>query len=346
MPYGEVWRSHRKAFHREFQPQFVSRHHPKQIKATHDLLRRLLTSPQDWYEHVRHHAGAVIMDIAYGIQVLDKNDPFILIAKAASTGITIASTPGAFLVDTLSLLKYIPAWVPGAGFQRRASEWKKRTEDLIHLPYAALKKEQAAGIDKPSFVSRSLSAIDALGNVAEQEGIIRDTAPMIYLEVQAKAQAELDAVIGRAQLPTFADRESLPYVMAVVKETLRWEGVASIAVPRQLREDDHYKGYFVPKGSIILPNSWAILHDEQLYPDPFTFKPERFLKDGRIDPSVQDPEAAAFGYGRRICPGKSMGLDAVWLTAASILAAFDIKRMTTPDGSCVEPNFIAVGITW
>ncbi|KAF7981481.1 hypothetical protein HWV62_33529 [Athelia sp. TMB] len=344
------------------------------------------------------------MDIAYGIQVLDKNDPFILIAKAASTGITIASTPGAFLVDTLSLLKYIPAWVPGAGFQRRASEWKKRTEDLIHLPYAALKKEQvritillggflnaeglryqAAGIDKPSFVSRSLSAIDALGNVAEQEGIIRDTAPMIYLggsdtipattnvfilamfmhpEVQAKAQAELDAVIGRAQLPTFADRESLPYVMAIVKETLRWEGVASIAVPRQLRKDDHYKGYFVPKGSIILPNSWAILHDEQLYPDPFTFKPERFLKDGRIDPSVQDPEAAAFGYGRRIwcviftrasrsrfniwpsSPGKSMGLDAVWLTAASILAAFDIKKMTRSDDPCVEPKFMAVGITW
>ena len=122
----------------------------------------------------------------------------------------------------------------------------------------------------------------------------------------------------------------------------------------------------VLEDTILIPenNSRAILHDEKLYPDPSAFKPERFLKDGRIDASVQDPEAAAFGYGRRIwyvlvicashfrfnllpsSPGKSMGLDAVWLTAASILAAFDIKKMASPDGPCTEPKFKAVGITW
>ena len=47
-------------------------------------------------------------------------------------------------------------------------------------------------------------------------------------------------------------------------------------------------------------SSRAILHDERLYQNPFEFRPERFLKDGKIDPDVFDPQRAAFGYGRRI----------------------------------------------
>lgn len=143
----------------------------------------------------------------------------------------------------------------------------------------------------------------------------------LYPAVQAKAQAELDSVIGKGQLPTFGDKESLPYLMAIVKELLRWEVVAPLPLPRQLREDDVYKGYHLPKGSIVMVNAWsvlrcssfslppgglyraphrAILHDEKVYPDPFTFNPERFLKDGKLDPSVQGLELAAFGTGRRI----------------------------------------------
>ena len=81
-------------------------------------------------------------------------------------------------------------------------------------------------------------------------------AALLHPEVQAKAHAELDSVLGKGHLPTFADQESLPYVMAVVKETFRWETVSPLAVPRQVRQDDEYKGYHIPKGSIILQNSW------------------------------------------------------------------------------------------
>ncbi|KAF7973518.1 hypothetical protein HWV62_14936 [Athelia sp. TMB] len=373
IPYGPLWRSHRKAFHQEFQPQHASRHHPIEAKATHNLLRHLLTNPQQWFEHARHEAGSAIMNIAYGLEGHPENDHFMQIAEEAVSSIEKASIPGTFLVDIIPLLKYVPAWAPGAGFQRQAEAWKTTLDDLVKLPYAALMEDTAAGNAKPSFVSRSLAAMDATGDLKEQERIIRETAAVIYAgichsarprlmvpsttgifmmaallhpEVQAKAHAELDSVLGKGHLPTFADQESLPYVMAVVKETFRWETVSPLAVPRQVRQDDEYKGYHIPKGSIILQNSWAVFHDESVYPDHLAFKPERFLKDGRLDPTVQDPDVVSFGHGRRICPGKTMGFDSVWLNVASILAAFDIKKVAKPDIHTVEPKLVSLGIAW
>lgn len=83
----------------------------------------------------------------------------------------------------------------------------------------------------------------------------------------------------------------------------------------------------------------AILHDEVTYPDPHSFKPERFLKDGKLDPTVKDPATAAFGFGRRICPGRHMAMEAIWIAAASILSSFNISKAVAEDGSMIEPTY-------
>jgi hypothetical protein len=99
-----------------------------------------------------------------------------------------------------------------------------------------------------------------------------------YPEAQKKAQAELDAVIGPHRLPEFSDRPSLPYVNALIKETMRWQLVVPLgkslkfldtcqergrpfehlAVAHMATDDDVYEGYFIPKGSIILGNAWCV----------------------------------------------------------------------------------------
>src|SRR3984957_17212101 len=71
-----------------------------------------------------------------------------------------------------------------------------------------------------------------------------------YPETQARAQAELDAVVGRARLPTFADYPYLPYVRAMVKEVLRCRPVGPMGIPHVSTEDDWYEGMFIPKGTI------------------------------------------------------------------------------------------------
>ncbi|KAJ3481128.1 hypothetical protein NLJ89_g12234 [Agrocybe chaxingu] len=82
----------------------------------------------------------------------------------------------------------------------------------------------------------------------------------------------------------------------------------------------------------------AMLHNQDVYPDPFSFRPERFLKDGHIDKSVKDPAHACFGFGRRICPGRYMAFSAVWIAVASLIAVFDMKKAVDEDGRPIEPN--------
>ena len=75
-------------------------------------------------------------------------------------------------------------------------------------------------------------------------------------EVQRKARAELDSIVGPDRLPTHEDGPSLPYINAIVKESLRWQNAVPLAVPHQTTEDTVYDGYFIPKRTILLPNSW------------------------------------------------------------------------------------------
>lgn len=82
---------------------------------------------------------------------------------------------------------------------------------------------------------------------------------VLYPEAQAKARAEIESVLGEGQLPTFADESSLPYLSAVVSEVLRWEVVAPFAIPHLSTEEDNYNGYTIPKGTLVIPNTWYVL---------------------------------------------------------------------------------------
>jgi len=151
-------------------------------------------------------------------------------------------------------------------------------------------------------------------------------AMVLHPDAQRKAQMEIDNVIGVDRLPDFGDETSLPYVSALVKEVMRWHPVTPIAVPHRLVTDDIYEGYFLPAGSMVIGNAWAVLHDESVFPEPSQFRPERFL-----DPNVKLPEAV-YGFGRRICPGRFMARSSMWITVASVLAAFEIGPIIDHDG--------------
>lgn len=132
--------------------------------------------------------------------------------------------------------------------------------------------------------------------------------------------------------------------------------VVLLALPHYSTEDDVYKGYFIPKGSIVVANSWcvhlpsvivfsshgcyrAILHDEKHYPDPFTFNPDRYFRpDGTFDPNVLDPSVAAFGYGRRVCAGRWMAQDSMWIAIACMLAVFTVGKKKDRDRKEMTPS--------
>jgi cytochrome P450 len=143
-------------------------------------------------------------------------------------------------------------------------------------------------------------------------------AMIAFPEAQSKAQAELDSVVGRARLPTFADAPRLPYVSAIIKEVLRWRPVAPLGVPHEAIEDDWYEGMFIPKGATCVANVWQCNHDRAVFGDDADeFRPERHLDDkGKLIPGPAETNKeghVSFGFGRRICVGKHLANESLFI---------------------------------
>lgn len=344
LPYGDHLRLHRKYFHRVIGSHAAMNvyNHVEEIE-TRRFLKRVLTKPDQLRAHVRHTAGAVILRVSYGYEVKENNDPFVDLADPVMGHWSRATAPGAFIADFLPILAKVPEWFPGAGFKRLAREWHNTLEKMVSAPYKFAVDQMAAGIAPESFTSnllagRTLSAEDehhVKWSAATLYASASDTtvsaiyslflAMTLFPDVQKKAQAEIDAVVGPDRLPSLADRDSLPYIEALAKEALRWHAVIPTGFPHRVSEDDIHDGYYIPKGSVVIPNIWSMLNDPETYANPSQFNPDRFLANDGKKPETE-PRTICFGFGRRICPGIHLAEASVWLSAAMSLAVFDISK--------------------
>lgn len=150
-------------------------------------------------------------------------------------------------------------------------------------------------------------------------------------EIQRRAQAEIDALCDEETLPKWQDEQSLPFVRAIRKESLRWRPPLPICVPHKLEQDDHYNGYFLPKGSTVLCNSWAANHNPERFDEPEKFKPERYIGStaSMADSVAQgDPlkrDHFAFGAGRRVCPGIQTAEQDLFIALSRLFWAFNFS---------------------
>ena len=156
-------------------------------------------------------------------------------------------------------------------------------------------------------------------------------------EVQKRAQDELDAVVGRARTPTISDASNLPYIQALVKESLRWRPALPFGLPHATTEDDWYEGKFIPKGTLCMVNLWQCHHDPVSYgPDAASFNPKRFLDDhGRLIPGpveTRDDGHSAYGFGRRACVGKYAANDSLFIDIAMVLWAARLEPAHDENG--------------
>ncbi|KAF8067015.1 cytochrome P450 [Lyophyllum atratum] len=343
--YGARFRTYRKYFSRHFgTPLAMERHHPVVEHETRRFLKRILANPDSLSNSLRKLAGGIIMQLTYGYEVQDGEDSFVTLIEGANDNFSAATVPGAFPVDFFPSLQKLPEWLPGMGFMETARKWARATEDMIEIPFKYTKKQMASGAARPSFVSENLENEKTMsaGEIADVKlaassmyGGGADTtvsaeyafflAMVLNPDVQKKAQAEIDAVIGNDRLPTLADRPHLPYINAVVSEVLRWNSVAPTGVPHTAMEDGIISGYLIPKGSIIIANLWNMLHDPEVYPDPFKFDPERHIATPE-KPAQQNPRTVCFGYGRRICPGMHLAEASLFSVVASSFAVLNVDK--------------------
>ncbi|EJD45476.1 cytochrome P450 [Auricularia subglabra TFB-10046 SS5] len=356
--YGERFRQTRKYMSRILSARASQSYIPTEEHATAVFLRRLVKSPEKFEAHVRWVAAALILKLTYGYDSAEDDDPLVYIAEKGMTNFSLSTAPG-WMVDLVPAIRFLPRWLPGMGFLQKAQTWRAETTAMIEEPYKFVKGQQVSGVASPSLSLSLLQGEEGNGVSAQEEDIIKwvagalyaggaDTsvssnlsfflAMTLYPDVQRKAQAEIDALTRGERLPVYTDRERLPYVEALVKEVHRWNPVAPLGVPHYTSQDDEYRGWHVPAGSIVIPNIWHMLHDPAKYSKPMEFDPVRFLNVAEGSGVNEDPKVHAFGYGRRECPGKYIADSSVWLLVAMTLAAFNISKSTDADGNTITPD--------
>ncbi|KAF7360772.1 Cytochrome P450 [Mycena venus] len=311
------------------------------------FLKRVLEDPKGFDVATRKTAGALALHLTYGYKIKEEgNDPL------AVAGFSEITRPGAFLVDVLPILKYIPSWFPGAGFKRLAKMYKKSCDDFADVPLAYVREQMLNGQETESYASNLLREKDLpeerlnqiKWSAASFYGGGADTTVSVitayflaaakYPEVQSKAQAEIDAVVGQNRLPTSEDRKSLPYIEAICKELMRWLPVVPLALPHRAMADDVYENYFIPQDTLVIANVWKFLHDPNVYKDPFIFNPDRFLGP---NPPPDPTDLGVFGYGRRVCPGAHLADVSVWINVAKAVAGLTITRALDSSGNEIDP---------
>ncbi|KIM57158.1 hypothetical protein SCLCIDRAFT_1143714 [Scleroderma citrinum Foug A] len=314
-------------FNHSFNKQASMAYKPMQMQKVREMLQRLIATPQDYVKHVQAFSGSVIMSITYGYNATPENDPFVSTAmRLAELVVNVVTVERAVLLSTFPILSCIPSWLPGGRYKQWAGESRSLTRKILDEPFSHVKHNMTTGSASKSLVNDLLSTGIGKDTSFDHEEVVKEVAASallgefesilqifstvlmfilamtLYPEVQIKAQEEIDRVVGQDRLPDFSDRENLPYIEGVFMETLRWKPVVPLGIPYVTRSDDIYNGMYIPKGSIVLTNTWAMTQDEGYYPDPATFTPERHLNaDRKIAKDFLDP---VFGSGRRICPGR------------------------------------------
>ncbi|KAF7346478.1 hypothetical protein MSAN_01875900 [Mycena sanguinolenta] len=338
MPRGNKWRERRRLFQQRFRRDAAAAYRPVQLRKIQDLLRGLLSTPEDFAVHIKKMTAAIILDTIYGYDIKNMDDRFVYLTEEAVERLSDIVLPGASIVNTFPFLRYLPSWFPGCSFHKFARDTSELVHEMKNAPLEFVKQNMRNGSGKPSVSECSLDIAGVDTTTATL--MVFWVAMTLNPEVVKKAQNELDAVVGPGSLPGFEHRSALPYCEAVFREVFRWGPILPLGIPHAASEDDIYEGYFIPKGTTVIPNVWAMGHDKSKYPNPDEFNPERFLNaDGQLN---TDDHILAFGFGRRICVGRYAADATVWATIVSVLSTFDIAKPKDATGKeiKIEPAYI------
>ncbi|QRV78104.1 cytochrome P450 family protein [Ceratobasidium sp. AG-Ba] len=324
--YGPTLKRYRTMLNRALNNRVATDYIPLQQHEVQKLMMRLIEEPKDFMSHIRLLAASIAIRLAYGHKVESYDDQFVRTAEKHMEGFSDMQE-WHWMVNVFPILRYLPDWPSVIPFRRRAAEIKQVVDAHREKPFAAAQEQMAAGTAEISFVSRLLQSEDG-GPVdhetSEHVKCVASTlyaagsdttvsavqsfflAMTLYPEVQAKAKAEVTSFLnqrlasdGSYGIILPADRPSLPYTSALIRELLRWHPIVPIAGHRSGDRDDNnviVKGetYRIPARSIVGANIWHIFHNPDVYESPEIFMPERFLTKN----PPPEPETYAFGFGR------------------------------------------------
>ncbi|KAJ3813269.1 cytochrome P450 1 [Lentinula aff. lateritia] len=347
--YSEKWRIDRRVFQQTFRQAASSRFYPAQYNKIHDFLRQLLMTPDEFMQHTMKLSQALVYKGLYGLDV-DSEDPLAQKAVEVMDTLGQALLPGAFpAYERFPFLRFMPSWFPGCSFKRIAIQCSQGVKEVDTIPFdiAMAHLKSGAGTSPIAELAmrkpQDIKAIKAMGTIsylASADTTMSSISSFLltmcqHPDVQAKGRDEIERVIGTDRLPTFEDRQSLPYVEAIYREVMRLHPALPLGLPHVSIEDDFYCGYHIPKGCTVIPNIWAMNRDPDVYTEPDKFLPERY-SESPTGPFESINNIYAFGFGRRVCAGRHMAENTIWLTIASVLATFILGKAKDEKGNEID----------
>jgi hypothetical protein len=309
-----------------------------------------MLSCNDYKKLYTRFNASVIFSLVYGKRIVTGEEPELREWLQRHHNFTmVTATP--WLVDLFPILNQI---VP-----KFLAPWKKLGDEMFSFESRVLNKHMQMGLQNESWnwakefsgspEGRQMSSLQ----LAYDLGILIDAglettssimevftlAAIVAPDAMRRAQEELDRIVGPDRLPSFKDRERLPYMSALVEETQRWRLISPLMFPHGMMEDETCMGYRIPKGATIFPLGYSMSLDGAKFEDPLEFRPERWLDkvdNGRF--------TNFFGYGRRACTGRDIGRNSLFLTFSRILWAYNIKNgdNKAPDDRAFSPTLVSV----
>ncbi|KAI0062483.1 cytochrome P450 [Artomyces pyxidatus] len=353
--YTSLWRRMRKAAHEGLGRGIADPFNGMQLTEAVHLTRSMMRDPNAWKKHFHRTASSTVMSVIYDTPIIESEyDQRVKSVDDFVHRLERSALPGAHLVEFMPWMMYIPSRF--AKWKRDARAWYAKDSTMFEKLFKEVGDSLGEdGTDRPSVAAtlfknakrNDLSLRENAWLAATLYSAGGDTtatvlewwllAMLVYPETQRRAQAELDAVVGRNRIPTFADMQDLPYIRAMVKEALRWRPTGPLGLPHRVMEDDWYEGMFIPAGTIVIGNVWALNRDPELYgADAEHYNPARFIDEkGALlpgPPETKEEGHFTYGFGRRVCVGKHIANSSMFMDMALMLWACKFEHAKDAEG--------------
>ncbi|EXJ69172.1 uncharacterized protein A1O5_08107 [Cladophialophora psammophila CBS 110553] len=370
----DVWRRQRRMYHLRLNARGADSYIPYQLFESRQLLHDFLVYPERYDQNFRRYTASIASTLAYGWRTPRIDLP-------AVAGIFWWNDRNVLIANSLQMTDWYPSlrpiidWIPTriSSLKQELRKIRNLEETLFLDLFENAKARHKEGKPRPSFSNDMITAnekagIDKLGDKELAHNAVQAAmgatyngslallltsgltqAMVLFPKVQEEAQREIDEVVGSERMPTWSDREKLPYVRGVVEESLRWFPTTLLgAVPHGVAQDDFYMGYKIPAGSGIINNVWTMNNDPTRYENPRDFKPRRHdpaKTSGEffgINSNSTERPHFNFGGGRRVCPGFHVAERGLFIAIARMLWAFSMTPKLDASGKPVEIDRDAV----
>ena len=298
-------------------------------------MRDLIQDPANFAHRFERYAASLVSILGWGRRIDTLDDYILKFALKMMDDITTMQIPGCYWLEAIPELQYLPSWIyplpaqlKGLGSTLRKFWWALDCEgaekDQINFSKTLVNSREKEGLSREDIGEMTANLIGGGLDTSSSTLHTLVLALCMFPDAQKAAQAELDSVVGKERSPDWTDIGDLLYCHAVFKEAMRWRSVTAMgAFAHAPIKDDVYRSYYFPAGTAIFGNLWAIHSNPEDFPEPDTFRPERFLDERKPYPTKLGHHG--FGWGRRSCSGQYFAEQGLSMTIARLLWCFDIK---------------------